>query len=745
MFDHSTAFRTAFFTASLSIKIYRPASVPVSFAYRSSSLAKDTKAIENINKDLDFITSKDNSSVFDEIFSTQDKDIVTEFYTSLEPLGLGYWVEQYKSWIKGDFNLASIKKCASLPVEYLEAKDNGYSIIKYLQTDTKDIVSPLEARVILLGDGDVGKTSLVKRFFKEDINDKEKATPKIQIREQEENIKDKKANIHYWDFGGQVFLHSSHQLFLREKCVYIVMIKARESNERELVEYWLEHIRLFGKGSDTIIVQNKVDELDKKMDTPAPYDTSELKEHYPFVKGFYNISCKEDTGIDELKKSLDRYLDEVIKNNKMTREHLELKNLIRQRLKNNINAITQEECEKMFDQVKITKEEDKKSALSILDNLGVALNFKDIDKNWFIINPTWLSESIYYLLNTSIKKDESSWLSVEKLQDIFDKSQDDKAPDVPSDKFESLLNILVNFNLAYKDKNNKYRVPMLSPMDKPIFDNPNGECVGISIKMDYLLPKALFYNFMTKCGDEIVSDNIWQNGCHLSWGGCEAIIILKQNARVIDIKVYANQDSIGEYVEKLRIRILKLIRDEYSELDFDISLSYKEIEYSLKQFLSQIENNESFVYDKNGNKVDITLLKKIFLGEDSKIVDERHLVHPNLVHQINITQNNNQNTNIDIKITNIDRILIEFKSDIDDLSYDIDREGIDDTKIQKDITRIKTLIEQYVSNNKTDEVAVEEKKGILKSILKTMEYIKDTASDIEWVVDKINKLQELLS
>ena len=92
-------------------------------------------------------------------------------------------------------------------------------------------------------------TSLIKALHGEPvIEGKEKMTPGIDIREWP--VGDTGITAHFWDFGGQVMAHSTHQFFLRERCLYVLVIDARtEINANEQAEYWLQHVKAFGKNA----------------------------------------------------------------------------------------------------------------------------------------------------------------------------------------------------------------------------------------------------------------------------------------------------------------------------------------------------------------------------------------------------------------------------------------------------------------------------------------------------------------
>ena len=71
----------------------------------------------------------------------------------------------------------------------------------------------------------MGKTSLLKALRGERPNEKEKETPGITVLPLE--LKCSKGGVrgHAWDFGGQEFLHGTHQIFLSERCVYILVLE----------------------------------------------------------------------------------------------------------------------------------------------------------------------------------------------------------------------------------------------------------------------------------------------------------------------------------------------------------------------------------------------------------------------------------------------------------------------------------------------------------------------------------------
>jgi internalin A len=94
----------------------------------------------------------------------------------------------------------------------LEIIRNGIPAIKaYFQSLKKETNLPLnEVKVLLVGDGAAGKTSLVKQMRGQDFNKNESQTHGINIDSWEVNQDETKIKVRLWDFGGQEIMHATH-------------------------------------------------------------------------------------------------------------------------------------------------------------------------------------------------------------------------------------------------------------------------------------------------------------------------------------------------------------------------------------------------------------------------------------------------------------------------------------------------------------------------------------------------------
>ena len=103
------------------------------------------------------------------------------------------------------------------------------------------------------------------------------------------NWRKKISSVRIWDFAGHTVTHAVHQFFLSERCLYMMVYDGR-TEERNRLEYWLNHMKNYGGDSKAIILVNKRDQ--HSVDIPI----NSLKEQYP-IEGFYTFSIGDDKKI----------------------------------------------------------------------------------------------------------------------------------------------------------------------------------------------------------------------------------------------------------------------------------------------------------------------------------------------------------------------------------------------------------------------------------------------------------------
>ncbi|GAB6039572.1 COR domain-containing protein [Endothiovibrio diazotrophicus] len=128
-----------------------------------------------------------------------------------------------------------------------------------------------DQKVIVLGNGRIGKTQFCRRLRGEGFEEEADSTHGITVTSVELSFEDEEpAILNLFDFGGQELYHGTHALFMRTRALF-VLLWTPESEEGEHehggmvfrnhpLPYWLEYIRhLGGEESPVIVVQNQCD------------------------------------------------------------------------------------------------------------------------------------------------------------------------------------------------------------------------------------------------------------------------------------------------------------------------------------------------------------------------------------------------------------------------------------------------------------------------------------------------------
>ena len=115
-----------------------------------------------------------------------------------------------------------------------------------------------EAKLLLVGQGGVGKTSLVRFLVKnEKATPGEKMTEGIDITTWQvaSKIENEKIRLNVWDFGGQEIMHATHQFFLTRRSLYLLVLDARKGENEGNIHYWLRIIQSYAGDSPVIVTR----------------------------------------------------------------------------------------------------------------------------------------------------------------------------------------------------------------------------------------------------------------------------------------------------------------------------------------------------------------------------------------------------------------------------------------------------------------------------------------------------------
>ncbi|XP_064628690.1 ras-related protein Rab-21-like [Lineus longissimus] len=152
-------------------------------------------------------------------------------------------------------------------------------------------------KVVLLGEGCVGKTSLVLRYVENKFNDKHLSTLQASFLDKKLNIGGKRVKLAIWDTAGQERFHALGPIYYRDSNGAILVYDITDEDSFQKVKNWVKELRkMLGNDICLCIAGNKIDlEKDRHV-------SIEEAEAYAASVGAKHIhtSAKLNKGIEEL-------------------------------------------------------------------------------------------------------------------------------------------------------------------------------------------------------------------------------------------------------------------------------------------------------------------------------------------------------------------------------------------------------------------------------------------------------------
>lgn len=375
----------------------------------------------------------------------------------------------------------------------------------YFASFGTDAGRPLnEVKVIFVGDGGAGKTSLVKRLVGDHFRADEQQTHGINIRQWTAPPDHEPIRVNLWDFGGQEIMHSTHQFFLSKRSVYVVLLDGRKEED---AEYWLQHVKVFGGDSPVLVAINKIDE-NPSFDVNRRFIT----EKYNNIVGYYRLSCKNNIGIEDFRTAVEGAIQKApMHETRWPRSWFQVK----QQLENyaadkpyiSLGGYT-ELCEKEG----INDPESQEVLVDFLHDLGIVVHFKDMNLlDTHVLNPRWVTEGVYRIINSKILAAKKGVLDVADLADILAAGASSEFT-YPKDKYSYLIELMLKFELCYKMDGNQFLFPDLLDRQEPDYSfDKNVSPIRFIFEYEYL-PKSVIARFIVRFSKDIYRGMCWRTG-----------------------------------------------------------------------------------------------------------------------------------------------------------------------------------------------------------------------------------------
>ena len=181
----------------------------------------------------------------------------------------------------------------------LEIAEDGTAAVKAYLSLLTDLAAELwMSKLLVIGEGAVGKTSLVKALIGEKYDKNEPTTHGIRIKEirlRHPERPDVQMRLSSWDFGGQDIYHATHQFFLSDRSLFVLLWNARQGWEQAKLPHWLEIIQARAPHARVILVATHAE--GRPIDLPL----RELRATYPQIVSSASVDNSNGEGIDDLR------------------------------------------------------------------------------------------------------------------------------------------------------------------------------------------------------------------------------------------------------------------------------------------------------------------------------------------------------------------------------------------------------------------------------------------------------------
>lgn len=433
-----------------------------------------------------------------------------------------------------------------------------------------------EIRVLFLGDGEAGKSHIIRRLLKLRLEEEAvpestgDATPGVEILHGTyELIGGRKVRLNFWDFGGQEILHSMHRIFITDQTMCVVVLNARSDTQDDRAQYWLRFIQSVSPKMPVLLVLNKMDQ-----NLNASLNEYELTRLYPSLTPAVSISATKDddqTLRDGLLKQLLRQIGAMdALQTKMPANWWRVKN----ELQNSRESYIRELClrHNISDEGNMHRQ-----LLDWFNIMGVGYRCDSPERigTYMILRPEWVTNAVYAILFNRHSDVKNGIVSRGSLNDLLRDTKNiqcvDHSTGYNSDEVDYVIQMMRRYSLSYYITTEQQEfIPMLCHRNASSEVGRYADDPGTAefwIRFEYL-PDALLFHMMVEHYQELDRDNVWLTGARFVEPGTGSSAIIKREGQTLKLYVRAERfyPPATEYRDTLRRRIREIIRDHLPQL-----------------------------------------------------------------------------------------------------------------------------------------------------------------------------------
>jgi GTPase SAR1 family protein len=479
-----------------------------------------------------------------------------------------------------------------------------------------------ECKVIVVGDGRVGKSCLVQRLVYDNIQEHHHSTQGITLQiYNQENEQDFPYRLNIWDFAGQDIYHATHRLFMHDRALYLALWDqySQENEETPIPEngrmvnypnrklrYWLHYIKVFGDESPVLVIKTKAREDDS--DHP---ERSSLRKQYKkqfrelqFLKLDSHYPEEAPDDFDDLKRKMKKAISTIKSDEEIPESWDNVRKWLRRKMTEKVQMLPMEQY---LEKVKLEKLEGR--GLFLLKNwlvpTGVVYYREGYFNDQIILDQNWVIKGVYAVLNRKTAffklKDiqrERHYLTGADLAEFWNSY----APKEMQLFWDFMRSCELGFELQeeegrYSDfPDRRFVIPQLLPDKEPaaldiLREQP--DLIYLRYRHE-LLHDGILQSFIVRTSQLAELTDIWKNGTIIKDNDEE--VPLKERVRaIIWARKDNNQESICIEIPRKGLPMLSKIRNLLEEIQGDLEF---EEEVSLDgEYYVSLEQLEKWTHD----------------------------------------------------------------------------------------------------------------------------------------------------
>ena len=417
-----------------------------------------------------------------------------------------------------------------------------------------------EAKLLVVGAEAVGKTSLVRYLVEnQPRNVDEKKTEGIaRVSVAADQLLRGAGNtrINIWDFGGQEIMYGTHRFFLTKRSLYLLVLEDRREDDKTIYD-WLPVIAKRAGDAPIIVVINKSDNNEQKL----LLEENKLKRDHPQIVGFVRTSCEDNNFSRETIQALRELIVKTLLEHPALQEirdsfapsYLWVKKQVAEKAANK-KVLYPLDFERIFntlpdreriEQTDLQSTKERRGLLRLLHDLGVIVahgleeDASDTEIKIVLLEPNWLTQAIYTILNHNELKDRQGVFHQDRLKEWLD--TEEYSPNHHKYILEMMQKEDLGLCFPVPDSPGEFLVPESLPVEwSDASQFWAGDCLRFRYRYS-LVPRELIPRLIVRAHDKLGNKPIcWRAGAQFWYEGCHVLVEADRDKKVVEIGVTGN-------------------------------------------------------------------------------------------------------------------------------------------------------------------------------------------------------------